>query len=48
MILYQEKNLSVEIKQTNQISKLVKKTLNNLNKSIKEYIEKMTIMNQEI
>ena len=48
MILYQEKNLSVEIKQTNQISKLVKKTLNNLNKSVKESIEKMTIMNQEI
>ena len=48
MILYQEKNLSVEIKQTNQISKLVKKSLNNLNKSVKESIEKMTIMNQEI
>lgn len=48
MILYQEKTLSVEIKQTNQISKLVKKILNNLNKSIKESIEKMTIMNQEI
>lgn len=48
MILYQEKTLSVEIKQKNQISKLVKKILNNLNKSIKESIEKMTIMNQEI